>query len=79
MAIARALVHRPQLILADEPTGNLDSKSGAEVIALLRSLPQRSGQTVILATHSQVAAQQADCVHVMKDGQLEGSPDRHQT
>jgi len=79
VAIARALVHRPQLILADEPTGNLDSKSGAEVIALLRSLPQRSGQTVILATHSQVAAQQADCVHVMKDGQLEGSPDRHQT
>ncbi len=72
VAIARALVHRPHLILADEPTGNLDSKNGAEIIALLRSLPQRFGQTVLLATHSQEAAQQADRVHRMKDGRLQG-------
>lgn len=73
VAIARALVHRPLLLLADEPTGNLDSKTGAEIISLLGSLPRRSGQTVILATHSQAAARQADCVHVMKDGRIIGS------
>jgi ABC-type lipoprotein export system ATPase subunit len=71
VAIARALAPSPQLILADEPTGNLDSKSGAEIIALLRSLPQRFGQTVLLATHSQEAAQQADRVLLMKDGVLQ--------
>lgn len=71
VAIARALVHRPSLILADEPTGNLDSRNGAEIIALLRSLPQRFGQTVLLATHSQEAAQQADRVHRMRDGRIE--------
>ena len=72
VAIARALVHRPQLILADEPTGNLDSASGAEVVALLRSLPQQTGQTVIMVTHSEAAALQADCVYRMKDGRVEG-------
>jgi ABC-type lipoprotein export system ATPase subunit len=72
VAIARALVHRPQLILADEPTGNLDSASGAEVVALLRSLPQQTGQTVILVTHSESAALQADRVYRMKDGWVEG-------
>ncbi len=71
VAIARALVHHPQLILADEPTGNLDSRNGEEIIALLKSLPKRFGQTVLLATHSQEAAQQADRVRVMKDGQLQ--------
>ena len=79
VAIARALVHRPQLILADEPTGNLDSHSGAEIISLLRSLPQQFGHTVILATHSRTAAQQADRVHVMQDGRLDVSPDREPT
>ena len=71
VAIARALVHAPSLILADEPTGNLDSKNGEEIIALLRSLPQRGGQTVMLATHSREAAQQADRVCLMRDGKLE--------
>ena len=72
VAIARALVHRPELILADEPTGNLDSKSGGEVIVLLRTLSQEFGQTVLLVTHSQEAARQADIVHLMRDGQVEG-------
>ena len=72
VAIARALVHRPALILADEPTGNLDSKSGGEVIGLLRTLSQEFGQTVLLVTHSQEAARQADVVHLMRDGQVEG-------
>jgi len=71
VAIARSLVHRPQVILADEPTGNLDSTNGEEIIALLRSLPQQFGQTVILATHSAAASQQADRVQRMRDGQLE--------
>ena len=71
VAIARALVHRPRVILADEPTGNLDSKNGEEIVALLRSLPQQFGQTVMLATHSSAAARHADRVHRMRDGQLE--------
>jgi ABC-type lipoprotein export system ATPase subunit len=70
VAIARALIHRPSLILADEPTGNLDSKSGAEIIALLRSLPHQFGCTVLLVTHSATAAQEADYVWHMQDGQL---------
>jgi len=72
VAIARALVHGPMLLLADEPTGNLDSASGEAIIALLRSLPSRFNQAVFLATHSREAAQQADRVLVMKDGQIIG-------
>jgi ABC-type lipoprotein export system ATPase subunit len=72
VAIARALVHRPGLILADEPTGNLDSRQGAAVIGLLRMVPQRFGTTVILVTHSQEAANQADVVWTMRDGRVVG-------
>ena len=71
VAIARALVHRPRLVLADEPTGNLDSKTGASIVALLRSVQKQTGQTVMLATHSQAAAQEADCLYLMKDGRIE--------
>jgi ABC-type lipoprotein export system ATPase subunit len=70
VAMARAIVHRPQIILADEPTGNLDSQHGAEIILLLRSLVQRFRQTVLLVTHSIAAAEAADYVWTMKDGQL---------
>jgi putative ABC transport system ATP-binding protein len=70
VAIARAIVHQPQIILADEPTGNLDSQHGAEIIVLLRSLVQRFRITVLLVTHSTVAAEAADYVWAMKDGQL---------
>lgn len=70
VAIARAFIHRPQLILADEPTGNLDSQNGAEVVGLLRRFSQEFGQTVILATHSQAAAHEADRQYVLHDGQL---------
>lgn len=72
VAIARALVHRPQLILADEPTGNLDSVAGGCVVALLKSLPQVGGQTVIMVTHSEAAAGEADRIYTMKDGSIEG-------
>jgi ABC-type lipoprotein export system ATPase subunit len=70
VAIARALVHRPALLLADEPTGNLDSAQGAAIIALLREVTGRGGQTVLLVTHSAEAANVADDVHVMRDGVL---------
>jgi ABC-type lipoprotein export system ATPase subunit len=70
VAIARAIVHQPEIILADEPTGNLDSQHGAEIIALLRSLVQRFGQTVLLVTHSTEASRAADYVWAMKDGRL---------
>ncbi len=71
VAIARALVHEPRLVLADEPTGNLDSQNGAEVIRLLKRLQQEYGQTILLVTHSHAAAQQADRIYVMRDGHLE--------
>jgi len=70
VAIARAIVHQPKLILADEPTGNLDSHHGADIIELLRTLMRRFHQTVLLATHSIAAAEAADYVWTMKDGQL---------
>ena len=56
MAIARALVHRPGLILADEPTGNLDSANGANILALLRELSDEMGIALVLVTHSEEAA-----------------------
>jgi ABC-type lipoprotein export system ATPase subunit len=70
VAIARAIVHQPQILLADEPTGNLDSQHGAEIIVLLRSLVESFRQTILLVTHSTAAAEAADYVWSMKDGQL---------
>ena len=69
-AVARAIVHRPKIILADEPTGNLDSQHGAEIIALLRRLVQEFRQTVLLVTHSTASAGAADYIWTMKDGCL---------
>jgi ABC-type lipoprotein export system ATPase subunit len=69
-AIARALVADPPLILADEPTGNLDSRTGAEVIRLLAELARRRGKTVILATHSLEADHLSSRVLLMRDGTL---------
>jgi len=70
VAIARALVAEPALILADEPTGNLDSENGEEVLALLKGLSRRFGNTVILVTHdAKAAASCARTVH-MRDGRV---------
>jgi putative ABC transport system ATP-binding protein len=69
-AIARAIVHQPKVILADEPTGNLDSHHGAEIIALLRGVVQQFRQTVLLVTHSTAGAEAADYIWTMKDGRL---------
>jgi len=70
-AIARALVNDAPLLLADEPTGNLDSATGAEIVRLLRSLPAARGTTIVLATHSPDLARAADRVVLMRDGRIE--------
>lgn len=69
-AIARAVVHRPDVVLADEPTGNLDSHNGAIVLELLREIADR-GQTIVMATHSTEAAAYADRALHLRDGKLE--------
>ncbi|TWP46154.1 ABC transporter ATP-binding protein [Lentzea tibetensis] len=72
VACARALVARPEVIFADEPTGNLDSRSGAEVLDFLRMSVRKLGQTVIMVTHDPVAASYADRVVLLADGRLAG-------
>ena len=68
VAIGRALVNRPSIILADEPTGNLDSKNSSEVIALLKDAARRYEQTIIMITHNRVIAQSTDRILQVKDG-----------
>ncbi|HEY1179919.1 MAG TPA: ABC transporter ATP-binding protein [Phytomonospora sp.] len=70
VACARALVSRPEVIFADEPTGNLDSKSGAEVLNFLRDSVDRFGQTIVMVTHDANAASYADRVLFLADGQV---------
>ena len=69
VAIARAMVMAPQILLADEPTGNLDSRSGAEIVALLERL-NRDGLTIVLVTHDPRVATHAGRVLHMRDGKL---------
>lgn len=70
VAIARALVGRPSIVLADEPTGNLDSRSSTEVLDLIRHCVSGFGQTVVMVTHDPVAAAYADRVIVFADGRI---------
>jgi len=70
VAICRALINNPEIILADEPTGNLDSASGRQVLEILRRLKDGSGKTIVLVTHSQEGASMADRVLRMRDGKL---------
>jgi len=70
VACARALVSRPEVIFADEPTGNLDSRSGAEVLNFLRDSVRAHGQTIVMVTHDPVAASYADRVVFLADGQI---------
>ena len=69
-SVARALVHEPALVLADEPTGNLDSRSAAQVVALLAALVRRHGATLVMVTHSRDAAAAADRVVTLSDGRV---------
>jgi ABC-type lipoprotein export system ATPase subunit len=71
VAIARALGFNPPILLADEPTGNLDSKTGQDVLSLLRQINQERGSTVVMATHSQEAAHCADRTIYLRDGRVE--------
>ena len=69
-AIGRALITRPSIILADEPTGNLDTENSSEVIALLKNASRRYAQTIIMITHNRSIAQTADRVLQVSDGVL---------
>ena len=70
VAIARALITKPKLVFADEPTGNLDSVSSAEVLSFLKRSVNELGQTIIMVTHDAVAASYADRALVFADGQI---------
>jgi putative ABC transport system ATP-binding protein len=70
VAVARALASRPSVIFADEPTGNLDSRSGGEILAFLRRAVDELGQTIVMVTHDPVAAAYADAVVFLADGRV---------
>jgi putative ABC transport system ATP-binding protein len=81
VAVARALVSRPEAIFADEPTGNLDSRAGAEILDFLRRAADEMGQTIVMVTHDPGAAAHADAVVFLADGRIvdhiaEPTPDR---
>src|SRR5580692_2957450 len=73
VAIARALVHEPALLLADEPTGNLDQQSAREIVPLLRALAQRRGAALVIATHDAELARTADRILELRDARLHGA------
>jgi len=70
VAIARALMNRPRVLLADEPTGNLDSATGREIMELLKDCNRRDGQTILMVTHDASLADQADRILHLRDGRL---------
>jgi lipoprotein-releasing system ATP-binding protein len=71
-AIARALIAQPKLLLADEPTGNLDQKTGAEILAILKQLNREQGLTILMVTHDQAIARQADRTVRLVEGKVAG-------
>ena len=74
VAIARALINEPRVLLADEPTGNLDSRTGAQTLELLSRVNREQGLTIVMATHSRRAAESASRVVQLEDGALVESP-----
>ena len=72
-AVARALIHRPALLVADEPTGNLDSDNGARILALLTELNAETGVTMLLATHAAEIAAGARRIVRMRDGRIDAA------
>ncbi|GGL91140.1 ABC transporter ATP-binding protein [Streptomyces fumigatiscleroticus] len=72
VALARALITRPEVLFGDEPTGALDSRTGREVLTLLRGMVDREGRTIVMVTHDPVAASYADRVVLLVDGRVDG-------
>jgi len=72
VVVARALVSKPEIIFADEPTGNLDSKSGGDILRFMRHAVDEFKQTIVMVTHDAGAARYADRVVFMRDGKLAG-------
>jgi lipoprotein-releasing system ATP-binding protein len=70
-AIARALIASPALLLADEPTGNLDQETGASILSILRNLNQQHGLTIVMVTHDESIAGQCDALVRLKGGRVE--------
>ncbi len=68
--MARALANRPEIIFADEPTGNLDSRTGAEILDFMRAAVRELGQTIVMVTHDPMSASYADRVVFLADGQI---------
>jgi putative ABC transport system ATP-binding protein len=71
VAIARALIKKPKLVLADEPTANLDSKNGEAVVDLMKELNEKEGVTFIFSTHDKMVMERATILHLLRDGQIE--------
>jgi putative ABC transport system ATP-binding protein len=76
VAIARALAFRPAIILADEPTGNLDSKTGQDVLSLLKISAEKYSQTIVMITHNEEIAQMADRIIRIEDGRIVSASER---
>jgi putative ABC transport system ATP-binding protein len=76
VAVARALASKPSIVFADEPTGNLDSRAGAEILGFLAAASREVGQTIVMVTHDPVAASYADSAVFLADGRIVGSLDR---
>jgi ABC-type lipoprotein export system ATPase subunit len=72
-AIARALINRPELLLADEPTGNLDHATGREIVQLLRTLNRQEGLTIVMVTHDETIAARADRIVRLADGRVQAA------
>jgi putative ABC transport system ATP-binding protein len=72
VAVARALLNQPEIVFADEPTGNLDSKSGAEILGFMRQAVDTLGQTIVMVTHDPLAASYSDRVVFLADGKIVG-------
>jgi putative ABC transport system ATP-binding protein len=71
VAIARAMVNMPEILMADEPTGNLDTKRSAEIVQVLKDLSRHSGLTIIMVTHNVKLAEQAGRLFQMRDGRID--------
>ena len=76
MAIARALATKPAIVLADEPTGNLDSRTSQDVLSLMKTTGARFGQTIVMITHNEEIAQLADRIIRIEDGRICGGEGR---